>query len=152
MTLQQFNIQVSESSWPPARVAQLKALALTGQSARQIGATLGTSKNAIIGKLRRINVPLLSNWNNQHSGPEWKRTPRLRSNRPKPALNIAVTEPCSIQDLGSIAQMDRCRFVLDAPTAKALYCGAASEGPWCPRHRAMIYSKPTQMNRLHAGG
>lgn len=42
--------------WTPERVAELKKLAPTGLSCTQIGAEMGTSRNAVIGKLHRLGL------------------------------------------------------------------------------------------------
>ena len=44
----------SGQTWTAERIAQLKQLAESGMTARLIGAGMGVTKNAIIGKLRRL--------------------------------------------------------------------------------------------------
>lgn len=44
--------------WTPAKVALLKRECATGVSARVIGERLGVTKNAVIGKLRRLKLLL----------------------------------------------------------------------------------------------
>jgi hypothetical protein len=49
-----------ETSWTPERVDHLKELAGQKLSARQIGIELGVSRNSVIGKMRRMGIPLLN--------------------------------------------------------------------------------------------
>ena len=45
-------------AWPQARTAQLRALVLEDLTAEQIGARMGLSKSAIIGKCNRLGISL----------------------------------------------------------------------------------------------
>ena len=44
--------------WPEERIDRLKALVARGLSAADIAAELGVTRNTVIGKLRRLGVPL----------------------------------------------------------------------------------------------
>jgi len=44
-------------AWTEAQIADLKRLWTAGHSTSQIGAVLGVSKNAVIGKAHRIKLP-----------------------------------------------------------------------------------------------
>lgn len=57
--------------WPPERIEQLKALAADGLSASQIAGKLGgVSRNAVIGKLHRMNLRGLARAPGQRYSPE----------------------------------------------------------------------------------
>lgn len=49
---------------------------------------------------------------------------------------------CTIHELGSVVERDRCRWPLGDPSADMHYCGAPSVGSWCARHRAIVSGKP----------
>src|SRR3990167_9253438 len=57
--LQKLNIN-NGYFWTDARIEQLKQLAYAGLSSRQIAREIGISRNAAIGKLGRLGVPLTS--------------------------------------------------------------------------------------------
>jgi hypothetical protein len=44
--------------WTPAAIAEMRRMALDGRSSGQIGLALGVSRNAVIGKCRRIGISL----------------------------------------------------------------------------------------------
>lgn len=153
-----------QPSWTVERVDELIRLTRAKLSAGEIGHVMGVTRNSIIGKLHRINVPLAGARNGHDIKTAATTKKRNRYKRIASTESLAAAEKrkqinqamdamkglppdqspfaCTIQDLGSVAEMNRCRFVLDEPTATAKYCGAASEGPWCPRHRRLIFSKP----------
>ena len=153
---------MNQPSWTPARVDELIRLTRAKLSASEIGTVMGVTRNSVIGKLHRINVPLgnphgynkaSARTTNRNKNKRITSTESRAVSARQKRINIAMDAmkglppdqspfACTIQDLGSTTEMSRCRFVLDEPSAKALYCGAASEGPWCLRHRKIIYSKP----------
>lgn len=49
-----------EKIWPDAKIEKLKEHAARGLSAAQIGAAIGASRNAVIGKCARLHVRLIS--------------------------------------------------------------------------------------------
>lgn len=50
---------------------------------------------------------------------------------------------CTIAELAD----DMCRWPLGDPSADMRYCGAPSVGPWCPRHRCIVFNKPEKRGR-----
>lgn len=45
--------------WPIERIEQLRSMAAAGLSSNQIGERLGASKNSIVSKCHRMDIPLL---------------------------------------------------------------------------------------------
>ena len=151
-----------QPSWTVERVDQLIRLTRTNLSAAEIGKKMGVTRNSVIGKLYRINVPLgnpqgynnaSARTTNRNKNKRIASTESRAVSARRKSINIAMDAmkglppdqspfACTIQELGSITEMNRCRFVLDEPTATAKYCGAPSEGPWCLWHRRRVYNKP----------
>src|SRR5262245_52669305 len=58
MSMPETDFASSSSSWTDERIALLTKLWAEGQSARQIAAVLGgVTRNAVIGKVSRLNLP-----------------------------------------------------------------------------------------------
>jgi GcrA cell cycle regulator len=155
-------------SWTDDRIRQLKTLAIIAQySAREISDVMGVSRGAVIGKLARLGVQLHNAPTNPRvaEARAVARQPRPARQKPAPAQRMVlqrgknntygddvemadmpeVTDlapdvsefACTIIDLTDAM----CRFPIgdahDLTTFR--YCGAASHGPWCPRHRGIVY-------------
>lgn len=72
-------------TWTEAQIAELERLWAAGQSTSQIGTALGVSKNAVIGKAHRLNLPVRASPIRRESKPKQakrklvpKKQPRLR--------------------------------------------------------------------------
>ena len=112
---------MANAPWPSAAVAQLVALVLQGDhSFSQIGATLATTKNAAIGKARRLGL----------SGP--------RSAGPRPVSTLAER----LAALDVFPGADHCRYPLGDPGALDFsFCAAPAEPerPYCAAHVRACY-------------
>ncbi len=152
-------------TWTTERVSQLKTLAIIARyTARQISDRMGVTRNAVIGKLGRLGVQLANPptkprpekpapTDNHFTRPMHQRVKvRAGSNQHRkqiqiiPATEIIDLPPdassfaCTIAGLGPVFGMDQCRWPVDEmPSADMRYCGAASNGPWCQRHRRIAY-------------
>lgn len=77
------------SPWTEARIADLVRLWSHGYSCAQIGALIGVSRNAVIGKASRLKLPTHSRCNNVNGqkrmvDPIPAETPRSPSRHPRP--------------------------------------------------------------------
>lgn len=120
---------IPQPEWTPDQVAKLAELWATGLSGSQIAAQLGRTKNAIIGRARRLGLPPRSSPIKRATiklRPVTKRAPR-QTHIPIPDLPLSKTRKC--QWLG-------CSLNHNEPM-----CGApAVEGRWfCPIHYARCY-------------
>lgn len=149
------------TQWTEEKVQMLKQLIADCQSATQIGLRLGVTRNAVIGKVRRMGLRLLGRPNAPTSTKRAR--PRLiiyntyaalkpeyeMSKKDSKPEELPTSKPCSILDLTT----DTCRWPLwDAhDTENKLYCGAPISGKtYCATHKAMtkvIYRRSTETPR-----
>ncbi len=142
-------------TWTDERLELLKGGFAAGLSCRQIAATIGVSRNAVIGKISRLNLKRdTDRMVVRESRPERasearpRGAPRLRQILLKayPAQPNAtrVDEPihnghtCSLLELGN----DTCRWPISTPGAEDFcFCGNPPLGglPYCAGHSRMAY-------------
>ena len=152
------------TTWTDERIALLKTLFERGRTCREMAYEIGVSRNAVIGKLARLNL----------TRGRAARAPRAeRRNGPAPqrsrgarqlqillktrieqdeaaalpsvleALPIPQGPGCSLLDLGD----DKCRWPIgDANAADLLFCGNKPLGgfPYCAGHARMAYRVGTR--------
>lgn len=146
----------ARGGWSDARIERLKALQAEHLSASEIGAALGISRNAVIGKLHRIGLRPASNGTKNTTlrarSPyrDPNRKPRLRPkpsrlavvanvhvrrmNNPEPPPPLpAADEPLPDSRRLSLVELDmtrHCRWPLGDPrTGEFFYCAADREFP-----------------------
>lgn len=91
------------SIWTHDRVQRLTALWAKGHSASQIGAAIGVSRNAVIGKVHRINLPARAPRKpSRVSRPKRERQPRL------PQRHRAPIAPNRFRPVTTFARQDQC--------------------------------------------
>jgi len=120
---------------------------------RKIADILGASKNAVIGKARRLNLPMHPD---SFLSPEFQRVPDKpravlpRRNRRSPFKIVGATKaikvPPQAPDALNIAFDDldnhHCRYATTA-NAPFLFCGSPKEGDssYCAFHHALCHEK-----------
>jgi GcrA cell cycle regulator len=155
----------NEPTWTDERVERLKAGFAAKLSCREIAADIGVSRNAVIGKLSRLNLT------RENSG-EARRAPRkdaATGRRPKsvprlqyrmllkmyagPQATIEESIPsehcCSLLELSE----QRCRWPISSPgLADFCFCGNTPiEGlPYCAGHTRLAY-RPGSRQRVARG-
>ncbi|MFB9267804.1 GcrA family cell cycle regulator [Bradyrhizobium erythrophlei] len=135
-----------QPTWTPERVEQLKSYFEAGLSCRDIALNIGISRNAVIGKLSRLNLT------------RGERRPRKKSSEParKPAAKqqllmlqetyeqpaddapVVSTNNCSLFELSE----QRCRWPISTPgAADFCFCGNTPLGgmPYCSGHYRLAY-------------
>ncbi|NPU23984.1 GcrA family cell cycle regulator [Bradyrhizobium denitrificans] len=134
-------------AWTEQRVQRLKQLFVAGQTCTQIGADLGISRSAVIGKISRLGL------NKGGSDASRTRSASIRQSRPKaaPAQIANAPEDCPAVsvNVGHMAliglQNGQCRFECSGQPNVALFrfCGAkAPEGlPYCAKHASVCYRR-----------
>jgi len=152
----------NEPTWTVERLERLKSCFEAGLSCREIADDIGVSRNAVIGKLSRLN--LTRGGRSEARGPA--RADLAKGHRPairpRPAfrmlraLNVgADDEPietghsCSLLELSKL----RCRWPISTPGADDFcFCGNTPvEGlPYCAGHTRLAY-RPSYRHRV-AGG
>lgn len=125
--------------WSEERTALLKTMWTGGKSARLIAKELGVTRNAIIGKARRLGLEARAEARKRpdpHLVTKVANPPKRRG----APYNPAVSQKClsagvSILDVGH----DQCRAIIDTggnPNGLALMCGRPVYGntSWCEKH------------------
>jgi len=140
-----------QATWTPERVEQLKSCFAAGLSCRDIAVNIGVSRNAVIGKLSRLNLT--------RTTPDERRARRKKSAGPAaPRASVkqqhqmlqAVYEQavedapvvsannCSLFELSA----QRCRWPISTPGADDFcFCGNTPLGgmPYCSGHYRLAY-------------
>ena len=146
-------------TWTTERVELLKSHFEAGLSCREIAASIGVSRNAVIGKLSRLN--LTRGKTNAEPRP---RTTGKRSSRSVPHLQyqmlravyegeppvdnapIASEHRCSLFELSK----ERCRWPISTPGAEDFcFCGNMPlDGmPYCSGHTRLAYRSGSRVAR-----
>jgi GcrA cell cycle regulator len=155
-----------EPTWTEERLELLKSRFAQGLTCREIADDIGVSRNAVIGKLSRLNL------SREKSGdpprPARKDAPKGRRRGSMPRLQYRVlqavyAEPLAAADDEPIANghccsllelsEERCRWPISTPgAADFCFCGNTPiEGlPYCPGHYRLAY-RPGSRHRVARG-
>jgi GcrA cell cycle regulator len=156
----------NEPTWTAERVELLIRRFEAGLSCREIADDIGVSRNAVIGKLSRLNLTREKSGDARRparkdvaKGPRPRTVPRLQYRmlqavyaEPEPA---ALDEPihdghsCSLLELSE----ERCRWPISTPGADDFcFCGNTPiEGlPYCAGHTRLAY-RPGSRQRVARG-
>jgi GcrA cell cycle regulator len=160
----------NEPTWTEQRVELLKNRFEAGLTAREIAVDIGVSRNAVIGKLSRLNLHREKDIDQRRlaqkqdpkkpiKGRRLKTTPRLqyemlRSLYAEPGVldedaPINSEHRCSLLELSE----EKCRWPISAPGADDFcFCGNRPvEGlPYCAGHTRLAY-RPGSRQRLARG-
>ena len=150
-------------TWTTERVELLKKHFEAGQSCRTIAASIGVSRNAVIGKLTRLGLTRGPTNAERHltstRKPRASRSiPRLQyqilqavyeDGQPVGIASITSEHRCSLFELSN----DRCRWPISTPGAEDFcFCGNVPlEGaPYCSGHTRLAY-RPGSRARVARG-
>ena len=153
------------SPWTEKRLRYLRRRWSEGARAREIGAELGVTTNAVIAKIHRLGIARLSPYGGapgrrlalqnipRTARPQYALRRAVSSRRPRPAprphkgerdvenarldAQIPRTQRRSLFALGD----ESCRWPVGDPTsAEFFFCGAqvAADKPYCPAHCARL--------------
>jgi len=108
--------------WNPTQLTILRSMWAARATGLEIGAELGTSRSAVLGKLRRLGLV---------RGTKPKPRPmiftrdrsRVARRKPKPPAETLRPGPVHIVDLAP----RHCRWIEGSPSPDALYCGVAQQ-------------------------
>ena len=156
-------------AWTSEMDARLKELYNQGHSCATIGAMMGKTRNAIIGRVHRISLPRRAQSYRKKSislAPKQPRVAAINSvNRPV-RITSAIFESCeplppaSAYDVARVSfddlELHHCRFPVGEPAAagtdKPLFCGmppAARGIPYCEVHTRRAYQAPAPRRHVH---
>lgn len=150
-------------TWTTERLERLKICFEAGLSCREIAVDIGVSRNAIIGKLSRLNLTREKTRDarpparrDAAKGPRRESRPRQQYRLlqtlyigPQPAIDdepIPTAQCCSLLELNEA----RCRWPISTPGAEDFcFCGnTPAEGlPYCPGHSRLAY-RPGSRQRV----
>ncbi|OPY97167.1 GcrA-like regulator [Bradyrhizobium sacchari] len=157
---------VLSPTWTDERIELLKQHFEAGLSCREIAADIGVSRNAVIGKLSRLNLTRSRAVEDRRL--ERSLAPPARASRAVPRLQYemlatiygeadatAVASPiddanrCSLMELSE----NRCRWPISTPGAEDFcFCGNGAPGgqPYCSGHSRLAY-RPNSRARAMRG-
>jgi GcrA cell cycle regulator len=153
-------------TWTDERIDLLKRHFEAGLSCREIAADIGVSRNAVIGKLSRLNLTRGRTVDDRQVCDKGHAAPRARKAVPRLQYEMLATiygetdaaatsgpidagNRCSLLELSD----NRCRWPISTPGAEDFcFCGnTAPEGqPYCSGHSRLAY-KPSPRPRLARG-
>jgi GcrA cell cycle regulator len=159
-------MRANEPTWTAERVELLKSRFAAGLSCREIAGDIGVSRNAVIGKLSRLNLTREKSGDARRparkeaaKGARPRTVPRLQYQmlqalyaEPQPAADdepIHNEHCCSLLELSE----ERCRWPISTPGALDFcFCGNTPvEGlPYCAGHSRLAY-RPGSRQRVVRG-
>jgi GcrA cell cycle regulator len=159
-------MRANQPTWTDERVELLKSRFAAGLTCREIAGDIGVSRNAVIGKLSRLN--LTREKDGDAPRPARKEAAKRRRRGSVPRLQyqmlrtlFAEAEPaagdetiqsehrCSLLELSE----EKCRWPINTPGAEDFcFCGNRPlEGlPYCPGHTRLAY-RPGSRQRVARG-
>ena len=161
------NMFANIPTWTTERVELLKSHFEAGLTAREIAVSIGVSRNAVIGKLSRLNLTRGKTDVEWRADKSARKTAKERGARPVPGLQyqmlqtlygdrqgaderpIASEHRCSLFELNK----ERCRWPISTPGAEDFcFCGNAplDGSPYCSGHNRLAY-RPGSRARVARG-
>ncbi|WP_291868345.1 GcrA family cell cycle regulator [Bradyrhizobium sp.] len=150
-------------TWTTARIDLLKSHFEAGLSCREIAASIGVSRNAVIGKLSRLRLT------RETTGDEPPPNRPAKERRPKPGprrqyemLRVVYREKDPADDAAVVSEhrcslfelnQERCRWPISTPGAEDFcFCGNTPlKGmPYCRGHTRLAY-RPGSRQRVARG-
>jgi GcrA cell cycle regulator len=124
-------------SWLGNRIERLKTLWERGWSASEIGNELGVSRNAVIGKLHRIEGYTPP----PHKPPPRKPPAPVWKPPPPPKRRVVINQPFLNLTLDELKR-DVCRYP-HGDQSPFRFCGQKVRpgAPWCALHCRMVYQR-----------
>ena len=156
----------NQPTWTPERIELLKNRFEAGLTCREIACDIGVSRNAVIGKLSRLNLTREKTIDVRR--PARKDAPKGQRGKPLPRLQYQMlralyAEPEPAAEDGSIhnghtcslleLSAERCRWPISTPGAEDFcFCGNTPiDGlPYCPGHTRLAY-RPGSRQRVARG-
>jgi len=151
--------------WTAEAIERLKALWAEGHSTTEIGRRMGISKNAVVGKAHRLNLPARPSPIRRDAEP--RPAPAPRAPRPIPAARVApppmlrpqpvVTQAAPVMAAAPppvvrpfpvarprLGARSCCWPIGEPGTSGFRFCGAEPMAgkPYCTEHAALAYVKP----------
>jgi len=129
-------------AWTTEKIKQLKKLWSKGKSTVEIGKELGISKNAVVGKVHRLELEA-------RPSPIKKQEKQSHKTSLKPKSKSGQKTMVGLLDL----KMNSCRWPIGDPKEPGFhFCGAqVSTGkPYCPEHCKVAYTSLKELTLQNA--
>lgn len=145
-----------DTTWTDTVISNLRRLWGEGHTTAEIGRRLGVTKNAVVGKAHRLELP-------RRPSPirRGEHAARRRAPRPKVAPLVMLPPAATVQVVPALPPAPRpipdapfrrgasqpCCWPLGEPGRPGFrFCDAAADvgKPYCAEHRALAYVKPSQ--------
>jgi len=126
--------------WNPTQLTILRSMWAARATGLEIGDALGTSRSAVLGKLRRLGmVRSAGAIRKPPREPKVEKFPYIARGKPKPAPETLRPGPVTMEHLAA----KHCRWIEGSPTPDPLYCGVAQQygSPYCQKHTRMSFAK-----------
>jgi GcrA cell cycle regulator len=158
-------MHANQPTWTDERLELLKSRFEAGLSCRDIAAAIGVSRNAVIGKLSRLNLTRDTNGDERPARKNAARERRARTaprqqyqmlvalyGEPQDVIEGPIQEPiqdghhCSLLELSE----ERCRWPINTPgTEDFCFCGnmPIKSLPYCAGHARLAY-RPNSQHRV----
>lgn len=145
-----------DTTWTDTVISNLRRLWDEGHATAEIGRRLGVTKNAVIGKAHRLELPPRPSPIRQNSQTARKPGPRPKVVPPAPSLpavsvqTVPAPPPAPLPTPAAPSRRGAsqpCCWPIGEPGRPGFrFCDdAADEGkPYCAEHRALAYVKPFQ--------
>ena len=151
-------------TWTNERIELLKSHFEAGLSCREIAADIGVSRNAVIGKLTRLNLTRGGSRGGRgerrierrgrltaHPRQQYAMLVEIYGESESPIIHEHIDEGnrCSLLEL----EENRCRWPVNTPgTEDFCFCGNASQDgqSYCPGHSRLAY-RPNSRQRFARG-
>ena len=145
-------MSLNQPTWTNERIELLKIRFAEGRSCREIAADIGVSRNAVIGKISRLNLTRdtgrTKTLRHKDAAPRSRSSARLRQllikivpSEAEPSIEMEPIHnghTCSLFELSK----ETCRWPISTPGAHDFcFCGNPPvEGlPYCPGHSRLAY-------------
>jgi GcrA cell cycle regulator len=137
--------------WSPLALARLRALWAEGHATAEIARRLGCTKNAVIGKAHRLNLPARPSPIRRDRPPRSVRAPRAPAvtiptlpSVSRPAQNPIAPAPSATARIAAARPPEPCAFVLRSAPRRgmlAVTCDAPVQqgAPYCAHHTRICY-------------
>ena len=149
----------NDTTWTEKLILDLRRLWDAGHPTAEIGRRLGITKNAVVGKAHRLDLPHRPSPIRRGEGPTQPRAPKPKVVPPTRPLPAAPAQAVPVQVAPSLPRMPRptpampsrrgnsqpCCWPLGEPGRPGFrFCDAPVDGgkPYCAEHRALAYVKP----------
>lgn len=135
--------------WTEEQDSVLRTMAEAGRSAREIGAVLGKSRNAIVGRCHRAKIKLAGTFSGAAAGRASGVSRKKTTVKAKPKVDAPLRAPTA--KMLRLTQLTErtCKWPVGDPLKPGFgFCGVEVEDkPYCRFHRGLAYQPPAERKK-----